>query len=151
MHGYVYPAAIGNLQGTFQDLVTEEIISGVRAVNISQSGYLRIAMAAISGRMPATGIVIDNTLSGGAANVYTVGQYQFPSGMANFSGYVGHAIWVGNSGQIVVMSGSWASGGVFSGGLAQKIGRTLNSGAIVMGPINQHMWSGFPATYGLVG
>ena len=150
MTGYVSPAAHGNLQGTFRQMVTEENISGVRAVAVSQSGNLRVAMAAVSGRMPAIGIVIDNRLSGEAANVYTVGQYQFASGMANFSGYLGKKIWVGRSGNVAVLSGTWSSGGYLSGDLGQGVGITFNSGNMIMS-MDTVVWSGGPLGAGTGG
>ena len=112
-------------------LTCEENISGVRAVNISQSGYLRVAMASVSGRMPACGIVVGNYLSGASSvPYYTFGAFQFTSGLNDYSGYNGAALYVGRSGNIVVNSGSWASGGYLSGDYQQVLGLVQNSGGI---------------------
>lgn len=113
--------------------ITEEIISGVRAVNISQSGKLRVAMAGVSGRMPAIGIVVDNVASGIQVDVWSVITYQNTSGMADYSGWVGGSVFVGRSGQVVTASGSWNSGGFIytSGDVLQAIGNSFNSGGIV--------------------
>ena len=121
--------------GASWTMITGEIISGVRAVQISQSGFLRIAMASLSGRMPMIGVVVDGVLSGISANVYTMGMFQLTSGMADYSGYVGRTVWVGRSGQIVQWSGSFNSGGfvVTSGtDIFQRIGVAANSGGIVL-------------------
>ncbi len=127
--------------GTGWQLVTEEIISGVRAVCISQSGNLRIAMASVSGRMPAIGVVFDNVLSGINANVYSQGLFQFTSGLADYSGYLGKTVWVGRSGSVVQWSGSFNSGGLnmASGGdFIQRLGFAVNSGAAVLN-VSPHM------------
>lgn len=117
-------------------LVTEEVISGVRAVQISQSGRLRVAMASVSGRMPAFGVVVDNVASGAAATVYDLGSWDVRSGMADYSGYLGSLVYVGRSGQIVTASGSWNSGGFFtaSGDQIQSIGVAEASGRFNLGP-----------------
>jgi hypothetical protein len=120
--------------GTSWTLLTEETISGARAVCISQSGKLRIAMASVSGRMPAMGIVVDNVLSGINANVYTHGLFQSTSGMADYSGYLGKTVWVGRSGQIVSWSGSYNSGGLVTtsgSDFMQRVGYIVNSGAFI--------------------
>jgi hypothetical protein len=116
--------------GTAATEITEETISGVRAVALSQSGNIRVAMASVSGRMPAIGIVIDNVASGIQANVYTAGNFQFTSGMADYSGYLGLSLFVGRSGQIVTTSGSFNSGGFASGDVIQSMGIVNNSGQI---------------------
>ena len=121
------------LAGTLS-LTTEEVISGVCAVNVSQSGLLRVAMASVSGRMPAIGIVSDNVASGVVANIQRVGTVQFTSGMADFSGWLGKTVWVGRSGQVVQWSGSWNSGGLntASGGdFIQRLGVAVNSGSVI--------------------
>jgi hypothetical protein len=112
-------------------LITEETISGARAVHVTQSGTLRVAMASVSGRMPAVGISFDNVLSGIPAIVYTQGAFQFTSGMNDFSGYLGKALFVGRSGQIVAQSGNWNSGGLNAASgqdLIQRVGLIINSG-----------------------
>lgn len=118
-----------DLQLTDQSRTTEEPISGVRAVSISKSGTLRIAMAGVSGRMPAVGVVTENFASGVNANVYSLGLHQVTSGLVDFSGYLGENLFVGRSGHVVTASGSWNSGGVQSGCVLQRIGTIYNSGA----------------------
>ena len=116
-------------------LISQETISGVKAVYISQSGTLGIAMASISGRMPAVGIVLDNVLSGIPVNVFTQGSFQLSSGMAHYSGWLGKPLFVGRSGQIVPTSGSWNSGGLSlgSGGdFVQRVATAVNSGAFLI-------------------
>jgi hypothetical protein len=121
------------VSGTQWTALTEEIVSGSVAVCLSQSGNIRIAMASVSGRMPAVGVVFQNTLSGLPANVYTAGAFQFTSGLVDFSGYLGQSLFVGRSGQIVTTSGSFNSGGLLSGDVIQPIGYALNSGGGMMG------------------
>ena len=121
--------------GTSWSLITEEAISGVRAVCVSQSGRLRQAMASVSGRMPAIGVVIDNVASGITANVYSHGVVQATSGLVDHSGWLGYALWVGRSGQIVQWSGAFNSGGfnVASGGdFLQRAGVAINSGGFLI-------------------
>ena len=121
--------------GTSWNIITEETISGCRAVNVSQSGYARVAMASVSGRMPAVGIVIDNVASGLQANIYSHGDVQLTSGLADYSGFLGRAVWVGRSGQIVSVSGSFNSGGLnlASGGdFVQRAGVIINSGRFLI-------------------
>jgi hypothetical protein len=134
--GTIAPFAAGTLQavsGLGAGFITQEAISGVRAISITQSGHLQIAMASISGRMPAVGVVVDNVASGIQVNVYSFGQFQFTSGMADYSGYVGQQLFVGRSGQIVSVSGSWNSGGLLSGDVTQPVGMSYNSGAVSFG------------------
>ena len=107
-----------------------EIVSGVRAVALNQSGTLQVAMAAVSGRMPAIGVAVGNALSGAVVSWVQVGGYQFGSGMSDYSGYLGRRVWVGRSGQIVQWSGSWNSGGFASGDIWQSVGVIANSGAV---------------------
>lgn len=113
-------------------ILTEENTSGLRAVSLSQSGTIRIAKASVSGTMPAIGFVYIDFLSGIAPDVYTDGLFQFGSGMADFSGYVGRPVYVGRSGHLVTMSGSWNSGGFLSGDIIQQIGVVWNSGGAMM-------------------
>lgn len=120
--------------GTSWSLNTEEVISGVRAVCVSQSGQLRVAMASVSGRMPAIGIVVDGVLSGIPANVYTQGVFSLSSGMADYSGCLGKPVWVGRSGQVVTWSGSFNSGGLnlASGAdFIQRLGVAVGSGTFI--------------------
>lgn len=125
-------------------VLTRETISGVRAVQFTESGTLQIAMAAVSGRMPANGLVVDNVLSGIQANVYTGGALQFSSGLANFSGWVGKRVWVGRSGDVAQLSGWLSSGGHLSGDLGQVMGFAINSGAIMLN-VSEGVYSGGPA------
>jgi hypothetical protein len=131
--------------GLLWNINAEETISGGRAVNISQSGYLRIAMASLSGRQLAAGVVMDNILSGFPANVFVHGAFQFTSGMADYSGKLGRTVLVGRSGQIVTMSGSWNSGGFVtgSGDRFQRVGVVMNSGGFVAN-VDAVTWSGDP-------
>ena len=115
--------------GTAWSLLTEETISGVRAVCISQSGNLRVAMAAVSGRMPAVGVIIDDVVSGIRANVYTQGVIQFTSGLFSALSHFGEPVWVGRSGNLVVISGGLGSGGFASGDIGQKAGVALALGS----------------------
>ncbi len=120
------------VSGTSWTMLTEEIVSGTKAVCISQSGHLRVAMASVSGRMPAIGVVVDNVASGIQANVFSHGVFQTTSGMANYSGQLGQALYVGRSGHIVSMSGTFNSGGFLSGDIYQRIGTAFNSGGVVI-------------------
>lgn len=131
--------------GTAWNLITEELVSGVRAVNISQSGNIRVAMAAVSGRMPAVGLVVDNVQSGIQATIYTHGVVQFTSGMFTGIGYFGQGVWVGRSGQPCPISGSFCSGGFASGDEGQRLGvaLALGSGALLLN-LNTTVWSGGP-------
>ena len=146
--------------GTAWSLVTEEAISGVRAVAISQSGNLWISMASVSGRMPAIGVVVDNVLSGIPANVYTQGLQFFTSGLFTGISHFGQPVWVGRSGQLSPISGSFDSGGWASGDIGQKLGvavtqsgiAAFRSGAVLLN-LNTTVWSGGPlgeATGGVI-
>ena len=117
--------------GSTLTMITEELISGVRAVAISQSGNIRIAMASVSGRMPAVGIVVDNVTSGQQVAVYTEGSFQLASGLGDYSGFIGSQLTVGRSGQIISLSGNF--GGLASGGLIQAIAVAQNSGRFLIG------------------
>lgn len=123
--------------------ITEEIVSGPVAVHLTQSGTLRIAMASVSGRSPAVGFSLVNGLSGVVLQWSQVGPYQFSSGMADYSGFVGGRLWLGRSGQIVSMSGSWGSGGHASGDVGQPLGIAANSGGAFLN-VFPFMTSGGP-------
>lgn len=112
--------------------ITAETISGLRAVMINSSGQLQIAMASVSGRMPACGVVVDNQLSGLVVNVITQGFLQSSSGLADFSGHVGGRLFVGRSGQVTTISGSWSSGGFASGDIGQVLAVATNSGGLLV-------------------
>ena len=109
---------------------TQETISGIRAVAISPSGLLYIAMPSVSGRMPAIGVAVNNALSGQFLIYSQLGSIQATSGLLNFSGYVGKTIWIARSGQLAQMSGSWLSGGYTSRDVWQRAGIALNSGGL---------------------
>lgn len=121
--------------GTNWTLLSQEIISGVRAVNITQSGTVQVAMCSVSGRMPAHGICVDNVLSGIPVNIYTWGAFQTTSGLADYSGYLGKTIYCGRSGSLVTSSGSFNSGGlslVSGGDFVQRLGTAYSSGAFLL-------------------
>jgi hypothetical protein len=135
-------------------LNTEEAISGGKAVSISQSGYLRIAMAGVSGRMPAIGILIDNIVSGSPADVYVHGTFCWNSALAagyNYSGAMpGEArgitgtLVVGRSGQILPANAPFTSGfpSVLSGDLFQRLGMVIGtSGIASIGTITTSLFS----------
>ncbi len=105
-------------------------------------------MAAVSGRMPAIGVVETNVLSGSPAIIHSLGFHQMTSGMNDYSGYMGKTLYVGRSGQIHQVSGSWGSGGWLSGDMGQILGLVINSGAVLYN-IGLRMTSGGP--YGLQG
>src|SRR5581483_7779131 len=129
---YTTPFVSGFVSGTLWTIQTAEIISGGRGVAISQSGLLVVAMASVSGRMPAVGTVLQNVLSGIQAVVATVGAFQLSSGLADYSGSLGQTVYVGRSGQIVTLNTSWNSGGFLSGDVIQTLGNVLNSGAVLL-------------------
>jgi hypothetical protein len=120
------------VSGTSWTAITEEIVSGVKAVALSQSGNIRVAMASVSGRTNAIGIVVDNVASGIQANVYTAGVFQFSSGLADYSGYLGYPLYVGRSGQIVTASGSFNSGGFATSDVLTPLGYAFTSGSAVI-------------------
>jgi hypothetical protein len=111
-------------------LIAEETISGFRAVAITPSGNLQIAMPAVSGRMPAVGIAISGALSGSPCSFWTDGYFQVSSGLVDFSGFIGQPLYVARSGQIGVLSGGVLSGGFASGDMPQRIGSVVNSGGV---------------------
>jgi len=117
------------ISGTSFTINTQETISGLRAVSISASGNIQIAMAGNTARMPCVGVVFDNIASGIQANVYTLGVFQAgASGLVDYSGYFGKQVFVGRSGQIVTTSGSFNSGGFLSGDIWHPVGTAVNSG-----------------------
>lgn len=130
--------------------LTAERISGIRAVFVNSSGAVAIAMAAVSGKMPALGVCQDNVESGIQVNVHVVGFRQFSSGLADFSGYLGYRVFVGRSGEVTQLSGSWNSGGYLSGDLGQALGQIVNSGGVLFN-VDQMYWSGGPLGMGTGG
>jgi hypothetical protein len=104
--------------GAGETFFSEEAISGVKAVNISQSGYLRIAMAGVSGRMPAVGIVDWDMVSGQSTSGQYVtwgGPIRVTSGLIPTSG-LGLPLYVGMSGEISTKDG------ISSGMVVQQVG-----------------------------
>lgn len=133
------------LPGPEMRLITAEIISGGRAVRINSSGRLEIAMASLSGRAGACGVSLGNALSGLSLQWAMVGTIQHTSGMADYSGYLGRRIWVGRSGQLVTISGSWNSGSFAStGDVWMAIGYAANSGGVVFN-VTANLYSGAAA------
>jgi hypothetical protein len=110
---------------------TAELVSGVQAVAVNTTvNSLWRAMAAVSGRMPAVGMVFDNVSSGQMAMVYTQGNYQnLASGTVSS---VGLPLWVGQSGGIVQTSGGMCSGGWASGNVIQQVGTALTNSTMVL-------------------
>lgn len=133
--------------GTNWTATTQQIVSGIAAVSLSQSGTLQVAMASVSGTMPAIGLVVDNVASGIQANVYTLGAFQLPvsSGMMVYSGYLGQPVYVGRSGQVVTASGALNSGGFLSGDLLQPLGVVWNSGGVVLDVGSPYVSGGQPS------
>jgi hypothetical protein len=140
--------------GTQINLITAEPISGGKAVNITASGTIRIAMpnafaVGVSGRMPACGIVMDDVASGRPANVYTHGTFQFTSGLANYgwngasgeyySGQLGRTLFVGLSGNIVCFQSGLDDTFVIVD--AQRLGVVINSGGFICN-VDTNTWSG---------
>lgn len=123
--------------------IAAENVSGNCAVYATPSGTIGVAMAATSGRWPAIGVALGNALSGLTVIWAAVGALQLTSGMADYSGYVGRRVWLGRSGQIVTLSGSFGSGGHLSGDVGQPLGVVANSGAIWFN-VNPVFWSGGP-------
>ena len=130
--------------------ISAEIISGNVAVCFDQSGNIMVAKAATSGRWPAVGVSMGNSLSGLTVQWSQVGSLQMPSGMADYSGYGQRRVWLGRSGQITTISGSWSSGGFASGDVGQPIGVVVNSGGFYFNVIPV-FWSGSPLGVAAVG
>lgn len=131
--GHITPAtlAVQPYFSGFTGPITLERISGVRAVQITASG-IRIAMASVSGRMPAHAIAVNNVESGFPVNLVVRGHLQVATDLANYSGYTGGLAFVGRSGQVVSVSGSFASGGTLSGDFGQTVGVLVNSGGLLV-------------------
>ena len=104
--------ASGYLDDTF---ATAELISGAGtavAVAFTQSGTLQTAMASVSGRMPAVGIVTSNYLSGATATFFWGGRVFASGAFINFSGWMNRPVYVGRSGQIVASGAPTSSGDI---------------------------------------
>lgn len=136
----------------FDQYTTTETISGVRCAMITESGRIQIAMAAVSGRMPATGVVFANALSGALVTVVRWGNVLGPvsaigSGLC-ISGRMGRSLWVGASGQVVTISGGGPAIGVGgglnanSGAYGQFIGRSAASGGVLIDIVPSLLLSG---------
>jgi hypothetical protein len=125
--------------------ISEEAISGVRAINISQSGYARIAMAGVSGRMPAVGILAVNVASGVPLSalsgnaLITRGRVQTASGRIPTSGF-GLYLYVGMSGNLV------RDVGFTSGMVAQRVGVIAGSGGMIVS-VGDRVTSGLETTF----
>lgn len=133
-------AVIAHARDVFEDsYTTAETISGVRCVRVTASGLLQIAMAAVSGRMPAHGVAVTNALGGAALSFIRLGQTlgvasEMGSGLC-VSGRQGSTIWVGASGEVVTISGGGPTVGIGatnSGAQGQIMGWVTNSGAITV-------------------
>ncbi len=116
--------------GLFPTITAGERIFAGHAVCLSTSGLLNIAMASVSGRMPAIGCANSAVLSGNSCSILTAGTFQFGAGVVDYSGYTGQLLYVGRSGDIVTISGSWNSGGLQSGDIVQPVGFVTNSGGM---------------------
>lgn len=97
---------------TDSTFITAELISGGRAVALNMSGQLQIAMASVSGRMPAIGVLETNVASGQSATIVQKGRAISPG--FNFSGQIGNPLYVGASGTIEAFA--------FSGSEIQSMG-----------------------------
>lgn len=118
-------------------ITAAETISGVRCVQITGSGFARIAMASVSGRMPAVGVAFTNTLSGSPVTVVYAGKMLGPSSEIGsglcISGRNQSRLWVGVSGQVVTISGGGPTigiGATNSGAWGQMVGQVAGSGAV---------------------
>ena len=107
---------------------TTEIISGASiavGVAFNQSGLLQTAMAAVSGRMPSIGVVVDNVASGAVATVYQAGHLRSPA--FSFSGWMNQLVYIGRSGQL-----SASGAPTLSGDIQQTVGvSTSQSGLFI--------------------
>jgi hypothetical protein len=127
-------------------MITSEVISGCRAVNISISGLAQIAKSNLSGCMPAIGFYDGPGVAAGAvAEIVVQGIVQAVSGVNCTR--PGRPVWVNASGYVGTISGGFLSGGFGanaqrSGTNCQCLGVAINSGAIFVQPI-------FPMTSGL--
>ena len=118
---------------------TTQMISGVRAVSFNGTGAVQIAMASVSGTMPAVGVVYDNVASGSAAQIYDRGSVTIGSGAMTA---IGQPVWVGRSGQICNMSGTFMSGGFSSGDVGQMIGTAQGTLSFLVRVGDPILWSG---------
>lgn len=128
-------------------VVAGELISGVCCVRVTSSGLLQVAMAAVSGRMPADGIAIATPASmnsGTVASFIRMGRVLLGFLEPAISGKQGSRIWVGASGQVVTISGAGGGVGIGptnSGAQGQMIGRICGSGEILI-DVDNTLYSG---------
>ncbi len=111
--------------GGFNTLITSEAVSGIKAVCLDLLGSglsVKIAMASVSGRWPAAGVVYDNVSSGIQCNIHTQGVIRVGSGYITSGIVQGKRLFLGRSGEIVTLSGSFHSGGFLSGDMTQALG-----------------------------
>jgi hypothetical protein len=126
-------------------ITTEEAISGGRCVNISQSGYARVAMAGVSGRMPAHGICPTNVASGTVLSPFSgnaliiAGTWQPTSGLLPNPAVFGQYLFVGMSGNVTQ---TYASGM-----LVQRVGKMLKSGVASISVTDNMVTSGQNPTF----
>ncbi len=136
---------------TTESFTCTEIVSGVCCVTFDPagSGAVRIAMASVSGRMPAIGVVFENVASGSLCKVIKYGNVMPPSNAMGsgvcISGRIGKSLWVGSSGQLVVLSGGGPTIGVGatnSGAWGQRMGNSSTSGAVLIDIVPFMQYSG---------
>lgn len=114
-----------------------EMISGVRCVGFNQSGMIQIAMASVSGRMPAIGVAISNIASGTLGLVNTYGRVHtatFSSSGFFFSGFINNPGYVDVSGCITSLSGVSGINLPLSGYTQQIIGRITSASGLFITP-----------------
>ena len=100
-----------------------EAISGGRPVSLTQSGTIWTAMASVSGRMPAIGIVASNYLSGAEVSLFIEGK--ITTTFLDFSGWPGQPVYVGASGDL-----SASGAPVASGNVQQLVGISINASGL---------------------
>lgn len=115
--------------------------TGDQPVCVDQSGFIIHARAAVSGRMPAIGILLsgpNNTTHTPIASPIVTSYFSLGTAGV-FSGYENAPIYVGRSGGLVLSSGSFNSGGFVSGDFIQQVGVVLNNSgcAYNIGPSSQ--------------
>ena len=95
------------------------------AVNFGSGNLARVAMASVSGRMPAAAVAPNGLTSG--MGVVCALQGVCP-GTLQSGAQLGKVVYVGRSGEISVLSGGSLSGGFLSGDIIQPIGTVMTSG-----------------------
>lgn len=125
--------------GVDDSIVTTENVSGFMCVAVNKSGLAQVAMAAVSGRMPAVGIAMSGALSGGTIRLLMQGlAIPAASGLLDQSGRVGMTAYVNRSGNITTLAPT-----ANSGDLIQKIGVVILSGKLMVMPGD--VFSGLPS------